>query len=245
MNTAVIIPEKAPKKVPKKEPENPHGNSSAVGFSNGNIQANAAQGGDPEVLTHIYEKPINIVVYQRSLEEGVARYGQLLMQNYPQFNLRSVIKPEKALRSLSSLLPELADQSAFVTDLALLLDMYACLFDLEEVGVRLQVLDRAMCPRFHTDKLGCRLVSTYQGIATEWLYNHDVDRSKLGAGSQGLCDAESGVYKTAESINSVAAGDVVLLKGDGWFDNQGQGIVHRSPAVVAGTQRLVVTLDFA
>ena len=217
----------------------------ATAFDGPNINANAAQGTDAEVLTHIYDEPINIAVYQRNLDERIVSYSQNLMQDHPQFNLRSVINCEKIVTSLNALIPDLPEQPAFVADLALLIDMYACLFDLDEVGLRVQVLDRAMCPRFHTDKLGCRLVSTYQGTATEWLYNQDVDRSKLGAGSLGLSDAESGLYKEASAINRLNEGDIVLLKGDGWFNNEEQGIVHRSPAVAKGSKRLVVTMDFA
>ena len=125
------------------------------------------------------------------------------------------------------------------------MEMYACLFELDEVGVRLQVLDRAMCPRFHTDKLGCRLVSTYLGPGTEWLHNRDVDRSKLGAGNMGLSDEESGLFSRPECIQQVNSGDIVLLKGDGWYGNDGLGAVHRSPAISGGEKRIIVTMDFA
>jgi hypothetical protein len=102
-----------------------------------------------------------------------------------------------------------------------------------------------MCPRFHIDKLGCRLVSTYQGPGTEWLSNDDVDRSKLGAGNMGLSDDVSGLYSQAADIQQVNKGDIVLLKGEGWYGNEGLGAVHRSPAVAPGEKRVVLTLDFA
>ncbi|WP_417227777.1 DUF1826 domain-containing protein [Amphritea sp.] len=204
-----------------------------------------ASGLMPEVMAKIYQEQINLVVLERTLAKEVAGYCQMLVTSKPGFNLRSVINPEKAVSSLRSLLPDLESQSAFIDDLALLLDMYACLFELDEVGVRLQVLDRAMCPRFHTDKLGCRLVSTYQGQGTEWLHNSDVDRGKLGSGNMGLNDDESGLISRPACIQQVNSGDIVLLKGDGWYGNDGLGAVHRSPAVSGGEKRLVVTMDFA
>jgi hypothetical protein len=109
----------------------------------------------------------------------------------------------------------------------------------------MQILDRAMCPRFHTDNIGCRLITTYQGGGTEWLNNVDIDRSKLGAGNMGLPDTESGLFPNTDCIQQVNVGDVVLLKGDGWIGNEGLGAVHRSPAVPAGEKRVVVTMDFA
>lgn len=208
-------------------------------------KSNYVEGVVPDVLPSIYDEQINIVVLQRTLSEQVNHYCQELVEEHPAFQLRSVIKNENADQSLQSLLPELEGKSKFVQDLALLLDMYSCLFDLEEVGLRLQVLDRAMCPRFHTDKLGCRLVSTYKGPGSEWLPNHVLDRSKLGAGNMGLSDDLSGLYSNDDCIQQVTEGDVVLLKGDGWYGNEGLGAVHRSPAVEQTEKRIVVTMDFA
>lgn len=224
----------------------------AMGLVESNVDVKSYQsednhiiGDSPEVMTTIYEEQINLVILQRSLPDEVTNYCQKLLDNNPNFNLRSVLNHKTPTQSLASLLPDLAGQSAFIEDLTLLLDMYRCLFELDEVGLRLQVLDRAMCPRFHTDKLGCRLVSTYYGQGTEWLGNCGVDRSKLGAGNMGLSDEESGLYPHAASIQQASKGDVVLLKGDGWFGNDGFGAVHRSPAVTLGEKRVVVTMDFA
>ncbi|MDO6563769.1 DUF1826 domain-containing protein [Amphritea sp. 1_MG-2023] len=206
---------------------------------------NHAMGDSPEVMTAIYQEQINLVVMQRSLPTDITGYCQALVECQPHFNLRSVIHHQSPTESLISLLPDLPGQAAFVEDLALLLDMYSCLFELDEVGLRLQVLDRAMCPRFHVDKLGCRLVSTYRGPSTEWLRNGDLDRTKLGAGNRGLSDDASGLYSHAASIQQLNAGDIVLLKGEGWYGNEGLGAVHRSPAVAPHEKRVVVTMDFA
>lgn len=206
---------------------------------------NYVTGDSPEAMTSIYEEQVNLVIVQRSLPDEIALYCQELVNNKPHFNLRSVINHKTALASLKSSLPDLVGQSVFLDDLVLLVEMYSCLFELDEIGLRLQVLDRAMCPRFHIDKLGCRLVSTYQGPGTEWLSNDDVDRSKLGPGNMGLSDDVSGLYSQAADIQQVNKGDIVLLKGEGWYGNEGLGAVHRSPAVKQGEKRVVLTLDFA
>lgn len=208
-------------------------------------QDNQIAGLYPQVMTQVYEKQFNLITLQRSLSKEIDAYCQALLESNSYINLRYVIDPEKSQGVLDTSLPDFKGRTAFIEDLVLLLDMYACLFNLEEVGFRLQVLDRAMCPRFHTDKLGCRLVSTYKGKGTQWLYNSDVDRSKLGTGNMGLSDDKSGVFSHPNCIQSVLQGDVVLLKGDGWYDNEGLGIVHRSPPVSQGEQRIVVTMDFA
>lgn len=204
---------------------------------------NVATGSQPDVLPRIYDEQINIVNYRRSLDAPVIIYCEALVAQRKHFNVRSVISASGIETALNDLFPPLTAKQFFVADLGRIIDMYACLFDLEEVGLRVQVLDRAMCPRFHVDKLGCRLVSTYYGTGSEWLNDCDVDRRKLGKGSKGLPDEESGLF--SGQVQQTDAGDILLLKGEGWFENEGAGIVHRSPAVMPGEKRLVVTIDFA
>lgn len=43
----------------------------------------------------------------------------------------------------------------------------------------------------------------------------------------------------------MACGDVAIMKGDSWDGNAGAGLVHRSPDVPYGEQRLLLTLDVA
>ena len=121
--------------------------------------------------------------------------------------------------------------------------MFCVLFDHDRVGLRLRVLDSAMCPRFHTDKVPCRLLSTYYGVASEWLAHDLVDRSKLGKGNNGQPDAESGLFQSEEDINRLKIGDVAMLKGELWEGNENAGLVHRSPEVPTGDKRFLLTLD--
>jgi hypothetical protein len=129
-------------------------------------------------------------------------------------------------------------------DIAHLVDMFCCLFDLKRGALRMTVLDRAMCPRFHVDRVPCRLVTTYQGIATEWLPHNVADRSKLGTGNMGKPDELSGLFEHISDIQQLKSGDVGLMKGELWHNNEGAGLIHRSPQVPNNTRRLVLTLDF-
>jgi hypothetical protein len=111
-----------------------------------------------------------------------------------------------------------------------------------------------MCPRFHVDKVPCRLVTTYHGIATEWLPHHCVNRSKLGAGNAGKSDEQSGLFQHPNNIHQLHQGEVALLKGESWEGNEGAGLVHRSPSMPVtqnsalkntfSERRLLLTLDF-
>ena len=58
--------------------------------------------------------------------------------------------------------------------------MFCYLFDIKRVGLRLSTLDKAMCPKFHVDRVPCRLVTTYNGPVTQWLPNTKANRNKLG-----------------------------------------------------------------
>ncbi|MDA9181475.1 DUF1826 domain-containing protein [Gammaproteobacteria bacterium] len=71
-----------------------------------------------------------------------------------------------------------------------------------------------------------------------------INRSKLGYASHGKLDEETGIFKNLEDIRNLDAGHVGFLKGESWDGNQGAGLVHRSPKVENGRQRLLMTLDF-
>ncbi len=122
-------------------------------------------------------------------------------------------------------------------DLFLLADMTACLFGVEEVGLRVMALTKPMCPRFHVDRIPVRLLCTYGGPGSEWLPGNVVPAGLLTPGE----DQYGRV--AAEQVAQLATGQVALFKGDTWRDNPGSGVVHRSPSLSPGQQRLLVTLD--
>lgn len=132
---------------------------------------------------------------------------------------------------------------ALAQDLAFWVEVLADLTEAESVGVRLARLERAMCPRFHFDRVALRLVLTYAGRGTELVAHEDVDRRRLGHAAAGQTDETSGLLAPSARIHRAQAGDVVLLKGEGWPGNQGRGAVHRSPAATPAAPRLVLTLD--
>lgn len=204
-------------------------------------------GSDPSVLTSIYEQDVNLALWQRENKLVLEEYAKAWISQYPKHTPRSVVAVDNSNNSiddqLNAMLPELTYQSEFKQELALLIDMFACLFDLSEVGVRLAPLTQAMCPKFHVDNIPCRLVTTYGGVGTEWLMEKDVNRNFLGIKSNGLLDTESGVICGDKIIQQVDSQQTVLLKGSGWIGNDEYGLVHRSPNLSDGQSRLLLTLD--
>ncbi|MGF1771202.1 DUF1826 domain-containing protein [Vibrio wakamikoensis] len=203
----------------------------------------SASGDHPTVLTDIYKESVNIAIWKRELDADLQHLTNEFLANNPKFQKSVSVSPSDAFAALEYATDGLAPK-ALLQNIAELVDMFCCLFELDYAGLRLATLESAMCPRFHTDKVPCRLVTTYSGVATDWLEHDVVDRSKLGHGSNGLPDSESGLHQSETDIQRLTCGDVALLKGEKWIGNEGGGLVHRSPSVASGENRLLLTLDF-
>lgn len=190
----------------------------------------------PSALSDICRPDVTIAIWQRHLTPGITCYATHLMTVSSQWQTRFIQpQPQKVAQQLERELPLADTRRAFIADVALVADMFGCLFELDNVGVRLAVLRTAMCPKFHTDRVPCRLICTYAGAATQWLLPEHVER--LGNGDVNpLPDA---------TPQCLMAGDVALLKGESWDGNEGRGLVHRSPPATETSPRLVLTLDFA
>lgn len=204
-----------------------------------------AAGHEPSILTAIYDDKINIAIWQRKHQQAIDLYAKAWTERYPSHTPRLVLSAEKAADQLEQLLPDLEHKHSFQQDVALLVDMYACLFDAKEVGLRLAPLTKAMCPKFHVDNIPCRLITSYGGLGTEWLLEENIDRSRLGRGANGLPDDKSGLLQGDNTIQQLSSQHVALLKGSGWLGNEKHGLVHRSPYLSPGQTRLLLTLDFS
>lgn len=189
-------------------------------------------GTDASVLTEIYNPDTQICIWNPQFSQGVQDYALILKQGAGNLSLRQVLVPSELGEYLLSTLPDSATRSVFVNEIQTLAEMFAYLFELERIGFRMGVLERAMCPKFHTDKVPCRLVATLKGKGTEWL-----NQSQTLAWQQ-----DKAQELTWESLEP---GEIALLKGEGWFGNEGQGLVHRSPSVTPDDWRLFLSMDFA
>jgi hypothetical protein len=203
-----------------------------------NMSRHMAQDKQPSVLSDIYQSEINIAIWRRQKQFLVKEFLAL----NPTFQKEMILTPQDALSRISESFDN--NMTEVSEDIALLVEMFCYLFELKQAGMRLKVLDKAMCPKFHVDKVPCRLVTTYQGIATQWLPHELVDQTKLGWGCNGLPDSESGLYQSESDIQQLDCGDVALIKGTLWEGNENAGLVHRSPGLIANEKRLILTLDF-
>ncbi|MDC0183229.1 DUF1826 domain-containing protein [Nitrosomonadales bacterium] len=197
-----------------------------------------------EVLGDIYHKDTNIVIWKRKLEDILTQAANNILITNPMLQISLVVTPLNTFSSVKTILGSSQMATILCKDIAKLVEMFCYLFNLKSAGLRLTSLDNAMCPRFHVDAVPCRLVTTYQGIATEWLPHGIADRSKLGTGNQGKPDEQSGLFQNVSDIQQLCPGDVALLKGESWEGNHGAGLIHRSPRLLNETHRLLLTIDF-
>lgn len=192
-------------------------------------------------LTALYDDAVNVCVLRRSVDAEVHRFvTEALIEDTPARTFRL----DAASPDLAGLFPASANAPgarAFTEEIRLLARVYADLLDVERLGLRITVTRGAMCPRFHVDRVGMRMVCTYQGPGTEWLDHEDVDRSRLGHAAGGLSDAESGLIRSGAPILQMSPFEVGLFKGEAWEGNTGRGAVHRSPS--GGARRVLLTLE--
>ncbi|WP_339522913.1 DUF1826 domain-containing protein [Pseudomonas sp. EL_65y_Pfl2_R96] len=199
------------------------------------------QGDTPKALTGILDDGVNLALWQRQLPAHIADFGRLLLSlNEPLAESLSLEMPsedaEPNLHGLASGFSDLEGYEGFIADVSWLVSAFACLLGAQRIGLRLRVLDKAMCPRFHVDHVPVRLITTYAGIGSQWLKEGAMDRRQLGKP-----DAEP---QDDSLIQQIASGEVALLKGEKWHGNEGFALIHRSPQPAPGERRLILTLDW-
>lgn len=199
----------------------------------------ASHSTDPLDLTHIFESDIQIAEWCRAPDPCISAWLEAHCNDMGS-GLRQTLSPGQ--RPSLDRLPPGAGREALADDLVLLAEMLGELLDATTIGLRLEVIHQAMCPRFHIDRVGIRLLCTYRGTGTQWLESAAVDRRFLGSGAQGKPDETSGLMLPGHEIQTLPAFSVALLKGTLWQGNADGGIVHRSPPVT-DRPRILVAMD--
>ncbi len=194
-----------------------------------------------DVFGEVLRDGVNLAIWQRQLPPQISDFAHaLLAQGEPlaESMVLELADPD-AEPNLSGLLEgytDLPGQTAFLQDVSWLVSAFACLFEAKRIGLRLRILDKAMCPRFHVDHVPVRLITSYAGVGSEWLAEGVMARRRLGDPAAEPNDPTQ--------IQRAEAGHVLLAKGEKWVGNEGGGLIHRSPQPPAGERRLLLTLDW-
>ena len=203
--------------------------------------SNCAIADEPLGLTRIFDPEVQLAQWRRPAEPVIADWLAAHASDLGS-GLRQTLAPGQ--QPDLDRLPAGAGRDALAADITLLADMLAELLDATNIGYRIEVVGKAMCPRLHVDRVGIRLLCTYRGPGTEWVEDASVDRRFLGAASGGQPDETSGLLLPGHRIEAIPPFAVALLKGSLWQGNAGQGIVHRSPAIATEqAPRVLLAMD--
>lgn len=122
----------------------------------------------------------------------------------------------------------------------MLIETFFSLTQAAQVVAKLSVVASDACRYFHHDSMRVRLLCTYRGPGTEWLPNAFADRTAIGSGN----NAE--ICKDMRQIRRLPRFTVAVLKGNNYPRSQGNGIIHRSPAIMnTRDTRLLLCVDEA
>ena len=194
-----------------------------------------------DVFAAVLRDDVNLALWQRQLPPQVSDFANALLARGEPLGQAIVLElssPEGApnLSGLADGYSALPGQAAFLQDVSWLVSAFACLFDAKRIGLRLRILDKAMCPRFHVDHVPVRLITSYAGVGSEWLPEGVMARHRLG-------DPAAEPRDIARNERA-ATGHVLLAKGEKWIGNEGGGLIHRSPQPPTGERRVLLTLDW-
>lgn len=200
---------------------------------------------NPMELLPIFENTRQIQVIERPPNSEISSYIQQVSARLGN-GFRHILRPANAhLEALEQALrlPEASGKAALLAEISLLVNLYADLLDCPQVAIRLEVLQHAMCPRFHIDRTGIRLLCTYVGPGTEWLEEDFCHREALTRTHATLEAFHADLILHPQSVRQAAQHALVLLKGSRWQGNGHAGVIHRSPEIAPGSTRVIMALD--
>ncbi|WP_158969851.1 DUF1826 domain-containing protein [Paraglaciecola sp. L3A3] len=196
----------------------------------------------PLVLSDIFSPNISVAIWQRQASSVISCYFENAFQSLG-MGMRSVFSMKSLEQELNNTLPEYEGKKDAIEDIYLLSDMLTCLFDCDDVGLRLVPLKSAMCPTFHIDNIPVRLVTTYLGSGTQWLPLEALQDQPPKQQKQGFAKTNSGAYYKQSHIQQMNPFDVGLLKGKAWDKQAKMAAVHRSCQLQKNDKRVLLTLD--
>ena len=194
-------------------------------------------GNQPSDFAAIYDEDVELVSVARPQAGGCATLAKLLIGSHQAPSLRwtqAVNDPAAGEEALPATIN--ADiRSALLDQIAEASELLGELIDCDAVGVRLETLRAPMCPRFHVDRVPCRMLITLSGAGTEWIRHSDVDWTVFANR-----ETAAPPVKANGQIRQMTTGHWSLLKGGTWNDHF-RGVVHRSPHEAG--QRLLLVLE--
>lgn len=111
------------------------------------------------------------------------------------------------------------DCPALTADFASVARSFLAQFETPQASLRVEVVNTNTCPKFHCDNIRIRLVTTYHGPGTDYIF-----------------------VASPNNIRQGPTGALMFLKGH-QHPTHSNTVLHRSPMVPPGVKRLCVVLD--
>lgn len=186
------------------------------------------EGADATVLDAIADPSVGLAIWHRRLSPALA--GALAA---PVADVRVLAPVDRLARALQA-----RDQGPFpvrplpaslLQDIVALARRFARLANDELVDVRLELVSRDACWKFHRDQVTFRMIVSYTGPGTQWVAPADAPAALAAQrGYEG-------------PLHAVPVGAVAIFRGAA---GPGGGVVHRSPPIAGtGTRRLLLCID--
>lgn len=196
------------------------------------LPTHVAAGPDASTLAAIRRPAITMSVWKRRLGQELTGATRAVLSNEFQL-LRLTLEPGDVEPMVFDTLAAAVMGSAaaaIAADVANLAYRFSDVMEQERLDIRLERITGNACKKFHADYVTARLITSYEGRATEWL-----DQDSAVRLANGVCPSDL-------PIRRLQAGDVALLKGRLWADDQ--AIVHRSPPIAGtGEERLLLVIN--
>ncbi|MCB1744705.1 MAG: DUF1826 domain-containing protein [Gammaproteobacteria bacterium] len=199
-------------------------------------------------LAAIHEPDVELVSIERPQCTGLEALAKALDQRRRALQLRVQLQADQdPAELLAAALAEssLPGQDELGEELRLLSGVLYELLGCRGVGLRLLTLRQPMCPRFHVDRIPCRLLVTWGGPATEYVPDRFLERPLLASKRLPL--------RPGGQVRRLQPNAISLLKGSLWASSETadgdvdrrprrcQGVAHRSPTVP--DHRLLLSMD--
>jgi len=189
----------------------------------------------PEVLNSIYEKDVNIVIYERDINPLKTEINQLLDRD---IQFRSKGSVDNIVSEIEAALdPE--NFKLIIQDVKHLLHKFKEVSDSESFKLLLATVDSNMCRKFHTDINDLRMLCTYIGQGTLWLTDDNINQEAID------CCGDTDCIAIDESrVQQAETGAALILKGAIYPQKETKAAVHRSPSIEETRgKRLLLRID--
>lgn len=189
------------------------------------------EGKSASVLRKITEPGVNVVAWERSLPEPFVRALEAHARSAVFGAHRPILSESLDVAPLLEGVHHETLRAMLHADLSMLVRAFADVVGTSRMQVGLDAVADDKCRKFHADYVGIRMLVTYLGPGTQWVYERDLRRDAMTHEAACIDAANLAIVPDQGRIRSAGLGHVLLLKGDAWPGNMGRGAVHRSPPI--------------